>query len=144
MDGQEIFLSNGGHTDRSYGVAMIYNSGKLEFRFRRKNAEEWRVTNSDILPNRWYHLAATWSMHEGLSLYVDGVLVDTDTQPEIKGSVSTDQRKFSSFVLGRSNDDQPSSRRRMRRQAHTSVAMDEFNFWSSHKNSHQLREMGMN
>ena len=53
VDGDEIFLSNGGHTDRSYGVAMLYNAGKIEFRFRRKNAETWHVEHTDVQPNRW-------------------------------------------------------------------------------------------
>lgn len=29
-----VYLSNGGHTPKSHGVAMLYRNGNLEMRFR--------------------------------------------------------------------------------------------------------------
>ena len=141
VDGEEIVLSNGGHSETSYGVAMVYDKGTLQFRFRRKNGEEWRVSSDNVLPGRWYHVAATWGQHEGLSLYIDGVFVESDLKPEVRGTVSSEQ-KFNNFVLGRSNDQTTETRSRTRRDTKTGMAMDEFHFWSTRKTGQQLREMG--
>jgi len=51
-DGEHVFMSNGGHSARSYGIAMLYDRGRFEFRFRRKTGEEWRVKSSDVLPGK--------------------------------------------------------------------------------------------
>ena len=57
-----VYVSNGGHSERSHGVAMLYDRSTAEFRFRRKNGQEWRVKADNIMPGRWYHLAAAWGL----------------------------------------------------------------------------------
>ena len=39
-DREVVYLSNGGHTLQSHGVAMLYDKGNMEFRFRKKNGQE--------------------------------------------------------------------------------------------------------
>ncbi|KAK3601341.1 hypothetical protein CHS0354_011946 [Potamilus streckersoni] len=70
-----VYLSNGGHSSQSHGVAMLYKKGMLEFVFRKKDGKEWKVKARDVLPKRWYHVTATWLLDEGLSVYVNGNLM---------------------------------------------------------------------
>lgn len=39
-DREVVYLSNGGHSLQSHGVAMLYDKGNMEFRFRKKNGQE--------------------------------------------------------------------------------------------------------
>lgn len=128
-----VFLSNGGHSSASHGVAMLYSRRILEVRFRRKDGKEWTVTSSDVLPHRWCHIAATWHPDKGVFLYVNGEFVGSNGISRIGSPIS--ESLFNTFVIGRPNDVQ-------------SVAddfpfmVDEFAFWSVYKNAKEIREIG--
>ena len=136
-EGEVVYLSNGGHTEESHGVAMIYDKGQLEFRYRRKDGTEWRARSDDVLPGRWYHVITTWDEKNGLSLYVDGEFVSSDLSPQVISPrrVTYD---YSDFLIGRGNDDtstgSPISDRTM--------LLDEFNFWSKHMTAQEIKDIG--
>ena len=54
----------------------------IQVRLRSRDGLEWTARGDGVvLAGRWYHVAAAWSDAEGLSLYVDGALVDRDQLP---------------------------------------------------------------
>lgn len=130
-----MYLSNGGHSEYSHGIAMLYSKGMLEFVFRKTNGEEWRVNADNVLTNRWYHIAATWIQRDGLFLYVNGNLVDKARRPTRKSpAVNRDQNDH--FVIGRGNDH--SGLNDM-----GTLLVDELHFWSTFKSAKEIRESGM-
>ncbi|KAL3854429.1 hypothetical protein ACJMK2_013699, partial [Sinanodonta woodiana] len=129
-----VYLSNGGHSSQSHGVAMLYKKGTLEFVFRKKDGKEWKVKARDVLPKRWYHVTATWLLDDGLSLYLNGKLMDKLKFPVNRAKASSDFL-FNDFYIGRANDNSGS------RDLGTLV-IDEFHFWSTHKNEKQVRDEG--
>ena len=135
-DGEHVYLSNGGHHQRSHGVAMLYNRGNMEFRFKKKNGQEWRATSNNILPGRWYHVLATWESNQGLMLYVNGDLVDNTVAPVVRASLLGESIEFNDFLIGRPNDNSHSADRRP-------ISVDEFNFWSDFKTPEEVREAGL-
>ena len=53
-DREMVYLSNGGHTLESHGVAMLYDKGNMEFRFRQKNGKEvmhFLIMNLQVVPH---------------------------------------------------------------------------------------------
>lgn len=126
-------MSNGGHDPTNHGVAMLYGTGNLEFRFVRKNGAEWRVTNDNVLPGQWYHITVSWSLQDGLALYVNGDLADSDISPNMRQRATNTRNN--DFVLGRSNDDSPVN-------SQCVMAIDGFDFWSKQKGPNEVQETG--
>jgi hypothetical protein len=127
---------------------MTYDGGTLEFRFRRRNGQEWTVRSDNILPSRWYHLLATWDAAEGLALYVNGDQVDRDRNPRIRapsGAAAAGAARgkasgaaaseYNEFIIGKPNDGQPATDRHP-------LLVDEFNFWSTYMNDTDVRNVG--
>jgi len=158
-----VYMSNGGHTTENHGIAMTYDGGTVEFRFRRRNGLEWIVRSDNVLPSRWYHLLATWDAVEGLSMYVNGDLVDRDRSPRTRaptglaasqaaaaaagggaaasrarGSSGTSSMsaEYNEFIIGKPNDGRPATERHP-------VLIDEFNFWSTYMNGSDVKDVGM-
>lgn len=130
-----VFISNGGQIDRSHGVAAIYNRGKLEFRFRKKSGQEWRAKSDDVLPGRWYHVVGTWGPHHGLTVYVNGVVVDSSAAPVTRSPLYSNTTEFNDFVIGKRNDNSHFGEEQR-------ISLDEFNFWSEFKRPEEIRELG--
>ncbi|CAH1790209.1 unnamed protein product [Owenia fusiformis] len=131
-----VYMSNGGHTPTSHGIALLYGNGYIEYRFRKPDGTEWRARADNILHGHWYHLAATWSDRDGLKVYVDGKKVAEDNSPEVLEPGAINLQKNKEFFIGRPNDD-----------SHTSydlgtIDVDEFNFWSKQKTDREIREIG--
>ena len=49
-----VYMSNGGHSQSSHGVALIYDGGNLEMRFRDTGGREWTARSDNVHPGRWY------------------------------------------------------------------------------------------
>ena len=132
-----VYMSNGGHSNISHGVAMLYNGrGRLEMRFKQKDGKEWRVKAEDVLPSKWYHMAASWDARDGLTLYVNGDRADTDILPHVRSArAAGGPAALNDFVIGRAND------ATWVLEKHT-MLIDEFNFWSMAKNLSEIREAG--
>jgi hypothetical protein len=131
---QAVYMTNGGHTTESHGVAMLYRNGHLAFHFRKKDGTEWRVNSHNVLPSQWYHVGTTWSKEHGLRLYINGDLVDSDTNPVVRSPEAVTDY-FNEFYIGRPNDGQ-------RPRQSGFMFMDEFHFWSREKTQDQIRENG--
>ena len=129
-----VYMSNGGHSESSHGIAMIYDGGILEMRFRRQDGREWAARSDNILPGRWYHVAASWNAGDGLSLYVNGDMEHRDQLPRPR-SASPAGVRYDEFVIGKPNDETTISDRHL-------VAVDEFNFWSEYKNASAVKQLG--
>lgn len=131
---QFVYMSNGGHDRSSHGVAMLYGQGSLEFRFLRKNGAEWQVTSDDVLPGQWYHITVSWSMQNGLALYINGDLADNDISPNMRTRAGVTTR-YNDFVLGRPNDNTPVN-------SQCIMAIDGFDFWSKQKGPNEVQQQG--
>lgn len=82
--GRGVYLSNGGHTSKSHGVAMFYQTGSMEWVFRMKNGREWRTTAVNVLARRWYHVMVTWHRRRGVTIYINGNKAAQHSSPTIK------------------------------------------------------------
>jgi hypothetical protein len=55
-------------------VLIIYTKGKFAFLKGHNNIHRFIVGPASILPDKWYHIAATWGSN-GINLYLDGELI---------------------------------------------------------------------
>jgi len=113
---------------------MIYDGGNLEMRFRGRDGRVWAARSDNVLPTRWYHVAAAWNVADGLSLYVNGDLVDRDQLPRSRpgtGTVGSDE-----FLIGRPNDEMRVTERHL-------MAVDDFHFWSEYKDASDIKQLGL-
>lgn len=81
-DTEGVYMSNGGHSSSSHGIAMTYKLGELEFVFRTKSGLYWNVKYDNALEDKWYHVMVSWTNEKGLKLYINGDLVSESTTPE--------------------------------------------------------------
>ena len=133
-DKEGVYMSNGGQSPSSHGIAMYYKDGKLTFKFRRKNGDEWTASSDNVLVGRWYHVAVTWSLNNGLFLYINGRQSARDLSPTSTAHNRLDNR-MNAFYIGRPNNDGF-------RHDYGSMAIDEFHFWSMFSTPEDIREMG--
>lgn len=111
---------------------MMYSRRSLEVRFKKKNGDQWTAI-SDVLPQRWCHVAASWHPDHGLLLYINGELVHTVSLPTRGTPVNT--TNFNDFNIGRPNDVTRVS------EVHE-MLVDDFKFWSVFKSEREIRETG--
>ena len=81
-DSEGVYMSNGGHSSSSHGVAMTYKLGQLEFVFRTKSGLYWNVKYDNALEDKWYHVMVTWTSDSGVKMYINGDLVSESKTPE--------------------------------------------------------------
>jgi len=130
-----VYVSNGGHSQSSHGVAIIYDGGNLAVRFRsRVDGREWTARSDNVLPGRWYHVAAAWNALDGLSLYVNGDLAHRDQLPRPRPPVAG--ARSDEFLIGKPNDE-------VRVADRHPLAVDDFNFWSDYKNASAVKQLGL-
>jgi len=132
-----VCMSNGGHSELSHGIAMLYDGTSLEMRFRHPDGREWAARSDNVLPGRWYHVTAVWNVVDGLSLYVDGDLAQRDRLPRRRPG-SADGTRSDEFLIGRANDETGVGVGERR-----PLAIDEFNFWSEYKNASAVKQLGL-
>ncbi|KAL5005761.1 hypothetical protein ScPMuIL_016919 [Solemya velum] len=128
-----VYMSNGGHTENSHGIAMTYKIGSLQFIFRMESGKEWKVTASNVLPNYWYHVLVTWHEDRGLLLYVNGNRAAKDVQPQ-RRSRANRRSSDEEFILGGIDTDGG-------KQNLGVIKVDEFHFWSEFKSAEEIREL---
>ncbi|XP_056012893.1 uncharacterized protein LOC125678424 isoform X7 [Ostrea edulis] len=133
-DTEGIYLSNGGHSSNSHGIAMTYKLGELEFVFRTKSGLYWNVKYDNVLEDKWYHVLVTWTKANGVKLYINGDLVSKSKTPEQRLAM-TRKPRFNEFLIGRSND-------RTGLDTLGTITVDELKFWSEYKDEFQVRELG--
>ena len=57
-------------------ASLVYQSGMLQFRFRKSGRKLWNLVAEGVVVGRWHHVTVTWSDSAGLSLYIDATLVN--------------------------------------------------------------------
>ncbi|KAL8566603.1 hypothetical protein ACOMHN_054825 [Nucella lapillus] len=128
-----VYLSNGGHSSRSHGVAILYTNGRLQVIFKMKDGRKWRAETGNVVSGRWYHVAATWSADQGLFLYINGEQKAQDKRPTRVRAVGNS--RYNGFYIGRANDNSNLDRL-------GEVMVDEFMFVAAFKNKSHVREAG--
>ena len=129
-----VYLSNGGHSASNHGVALLYSKGRLDVIFKMADGREWRTRSHDVLEERWYHVAATWSQDEGLHLYINGEKKGHDKTATKKRAANQNSR-HNGFYIGRANDNTGTDRLGQ-------VLVDDFMFMSAFKEEKEVRESG--
>ncbi|KAL4216896.1 neuroligin protein binding [Mactra antiquata] len=132
--GKGVYLSNGGHSTRSHGVAMYYQSGSMEWVFRLKNGREWRATALNVFGRRWYHVTVTWHKLRGVSIYLNGYKTAQGLTPTYRAPINS-SISFDDFIIGQSNNHEETRDLGM-------MTVDDFQFWSYTLEETDLMEKG--
>ena len=77
----------------------------------------------------------TWSATDGLSLYLNGELVNSDAKPIMRSPRDVNTDENNEFMIGRPNDGT--------HVRDSIMLVDEFNFWSEHMAPKKMRNLGM-
>ena len=64
------YISGGGQTAWSHGIAVFFQTGKFKIWFRKPDGNLWKLATD--LNAEWNHLSITWKQDNGLRLYVNG------------------------------------------------------------------------
>ena len=114
------YISNGGHTSKSMGVALLMREQRLLVMFRTEN-RLWKVYyENDVSLHAWYHVVLTWSITSGGNVYINGALAGHN-QGGQSGFYNREGNTFINFVLGDNNQNPP--------QQPGEMTLDELRIW---------------
>ena len=103
-DNTEYYISNGGQTHKSIGVAMMLKDKKLRTVYRTAT-HVWDLSfDGAVSLHTWYHMVLVWNVVNGGKVYMNGVVINHDQN----GSTVASNRKPNAFVdliLGDTNRD---------------------------------------
>lgn len=86
-----VSMGNGGTTDRRFLVML--QGGIIYFQIYNTSGSSKYVNTSTVSLDTWYHVCATYNATtKGMELYLDGVLVDSDTHTGSLNTCSTGYR----------------------------------------------------
>ena len=118
----EYYISNGGHTMKSIGIALLMREKQLLAMFRTET-RLWEVYyGNGFSLHTWYHVVLTWSTTSGGYIYINGALASHNQQ----GQSLTSNREgdaFTNFILGDANTNPPSDPGEM--------TLDELRIWDT-------------
>ena len=103
-DDTEYYISNGGQTHQSIGVAMTLRKRKIKAAFGTATRTWDSIYDADVDMQTWYHVVLAWDIATGGKLYINGLLVSHDQN----GSTLTSNKQpkaYVDFILGASNRD---------------------------------------
>ena len=106
LSNDEYYISSGGHTLNSIGIALFMRERRSGASFRTET-RVWAVyCNTDSGLYIWYHVVLTWSFTSGGKVYINGVLVghDHDGQSVINNRMGN---TYVNFILGDVNSNPP-------------------------------------
>ena len=92
------FISGGGQTALSHGIAVFFKTGKFQIWFRKPDGHLWKLTTD--LNADWNHLSITWKQDSSLRLYVNGTQLE---EVSIVNHVDADQATDYGIQFGRVN-----------------------------------------
>ena len=98
--GEKYFLSSGGQTYQSRGIASLrQTSGLLETRFK-TSSQKWFLTTNMISLGVWTHITYIWDLHTGLAVFYNGCF-----EAELTNGVThSDACIYNDFYIGRPNN----------------------------------------
>ena len=103
-NGDKYYISNGGQTYKSIGVAMLMKNKDIKVVFRTPT-RQWNVGYDRVVSlHTWYHVVLAWNITSKGKVYINGILVCHDQN----GSRSDNNQKpnvYMNFILGTSNRD---------------------------------------
>ena len=103
-DDTEYYISSGGQTHKSIGVAMMMHDKKLRTVFRTAT-HLWDLTyDGTVYLHYWYHMVLVWNIAFGGKVYMNGVVINQDHN----GSSMTSNKwpnAYVDFILGDDNRD---------------------------------------
>ena len=122
----EYYLSSGGQTSQSVGVAVLMQNSKLTVEVRNESVT-WSASRISFDINIWNHVALTWSGADGgqLHIYVNGKVVAEDLHGTKR--VNNRVQRVNDFVFGSSND----ADEIMKLQDAGEMSMDELRVWDA-------------
>ncbi|RQO31094.1 hypothetical protein DBR32_10335 [Taibaiella sp. KBW10] len=114
-----------------YGIELlVFNNNLAFFCMDGTNNSSVTYTDGDIVPGRWYHIAATWNgvNKNTMKLYLNGKSVGNLSI--VGNPVSGVSNSASSFKLGRWSDTQPRS---------LNGALDEVRIWNTERTEAEIQ-----
>ena len=103
---EEYYISSGGHTSHSMGVALLMRAKKIRVIFRTET-HLWDFSHNEILSlHTWYHLVLTWDVGSGGKVYINGVL---GSHNQVGRSFASNRlgNTYADFMLGDRNHEPP-------------------------------------
>ena len=132
----EYYLSSGGQTYQSVGVAVLMQNSKLTVEVRNESVT-WSARWISFDINIWNHVALTWSRTDGgqLYIYINGNVVAEDLRgmKQVNNGVHT----LNDFVLGSSND----ADEVMKMEFAGEMSMDELRVWDALFDSKAMKDI---
>ena len=102
----EYYISSGGHTFNSMGIALLMWERNILAVFRTETRLWEAHYNIDSGLHTWYHVVLTWSMTSGGKIYINGVLVSHDHDGQTTNNNQMGNTHVS-FILGDANSNPP-------------------------------------
>ena len=116
----EYYITSGGHTESSMGVALLMREKNIVAYFR-TTSKVWEVTYTrEPILRIWYHVVLTWTATAGGKIYINGMVGAEDKQGTSHAS-NLDGDTFATFLLGCESISPPSGAGKM--------ALDELRIW---------------
>ena len=116
----EYYITKGGHTERSMGVALLLREKIITVYFRTAS-KVWELNyDTEVILDTWYHVALSWSRIYGGKIYINGMLGGEDGLGTSHVS-NLDGDTYTTLSLGCDNTSPPSGAARM--------TLDELRVW---------------
>ena len=127
----EYYISSGGQTGSSYGMAVYRHTVKNHCAIAvRTRMHTWSNPRVYLHPNLWHHMIITWSEDVGLTVYLNG----TESYHQGDGVIILNPIGVSSFnnlYIGRPNN--------VNTRYYGDFYIDELHFWSERKDADFIR-----
>ena len=96
---EKYYITSGGHTRQSMGVALLMQGKQLKVSFRTASWR-WDLTYpTQPIPSTWYHVVLTWTAENGAHIYINGAIGAADKEGYSYAS-NRNGDTYTKFVLG--------------------------------------------
>ena len=125
----KYYITSGGHTRKSMGVALLMTAKKLSVGFRTASWR-WSLTNpTQPIPDTWYHVVLTWNATNGAYIYINGAIGAADQQGYSYAS-NRNGDTYTKFILGTESTNPPV--------ASGEMTIDELRIWDAVMNKQDI------
>ena len=100
MTSDTYYISSGGQTFQSHGIALFTKNQALNCIFK-KTTSQWWVLDDSVQQNVWYHVVVTWDMNTGARMYRDALLV---AEVPMASTAAYIPQNYNTLELGRQNN----------------------------------------
>ena len=125
----KYYITSGGHTRTSMGVALLMKTKKLLVMFRTASWR-WELTYpTQPFHDTWYHVVLTWTAANGANIYINGAIGAADEQGYSYAS-NLNGDTYTKFVLGTESTQPPTTSGEM--------TIDELRIWDAAMNEQDI------